>query len=196
MSPHDPHHDPEERPPGERKLQALFDATAPPPSQAQLHRLARAAAQVPERAKASPVRLWLRRPAPALGLAVAAAAAWFLLVGRGDPPPDGDGASSPTVAMTAPTEPTFEPVDDDGSAPLLDDGQEELALAVLDGEAEADPDEELGGDLDNPIAALDVGTAAMAGPLDGLDALFPVADDEESWALYGDALESLLEEDG
>ena len=36
----------------------------------------------------------------------------------------------------------------------------------------------------------------MAGPLDGLDALFPAADDEESWALYGDALESLLEEDG
>ena len=89
-----------------------------------------------------------------------------------------------------------EPLPDDGAPPLLDDGQEELALAVLDGEAETDPDEALGGDLDNPLASLDLGTAALAGPLDGLDALFPAEDDEESWALYGDAIASLLEEDG
>ncbi len=187
MSPHDPHHEPDE-------LQALFDATAEPPSQEQLHRLARTAAQIPERA-GSPIRVWLRRLVPAFGLAAAAVIAWLFVGGEGNPI---ETSPSPTVAMSAPPplDAGTEPLPDDGAPPLLDDGQEELALAVLDGEAETDPDEALGGDLDNPLASLDLGTAALAGPLDGLDALFPAEDDEESWALYGDAIASLLEEDG
>lgn len=191
MSPHDPQHEPDER-----ELQALFDATAEPASQDQIHRLARTAAQIPERATVSPLRLWVRRLVPTLGLAAAAAVAWFV-VKRGDDLPNGGGTPSPTVAMTAP-EPTGTTEDaiEDGRTPLLDDGQEELALAVLDGDVEADPDEDLGGDLDNPIAALDVGAAAVAGPLDGLDALFPTTDDDESWARYGDAIASVLGEDG
>ena len=184
MSDHDPT-------PEELELQALFDATAEEPSREALHRMARQAAQIPEQhPRVSPVTRWLRRLAPALALTAAATAGWFLLA---DPEPT-PGPPAPKVAVT--TDGTATPLSPDPArVPLLDEEQEEMALAVLDGEVDVDPDEELGDSLDNPLASLDMAGAAMGHPLDSLDVLFPGEDDDDL-ELYGDALDELLQEDG
>jgi hypothetical protein len=175
----------------ELQLRALFDATAEEPSPETLHRLARTAAQIPERHAVSPLRAWLRRLVPAIALAATATAAWLLLA----PPDEGDGTPVPRPTLAMSQSAPAPPVEPTPAVPLIDEEQQDLALAVLSAALEEDPDEDLGGELDDPLASLGM-EAVDAHPMDALAALFPPDDDEESFELYGDALSAALEEDG
>jgi hypothetical protein len=142
------------------KLGALFDKTAPEPEREQLERLARFAAQVPSRAVPAWKR-WLRR-APALGLALAGAAALAMWLGAA--PLSLDGAfPNPSVTMIE------EPFEDE--API--EAEDPLALVV-------DEDDEFV--LDDPLAALEI--AGGESPLALLDLLaLPEGDEElDSWS--------------
>jgi hypothetical protein len=145
----------------ERALQALFDETSSPPTQQQLHRMARAAAQIPEKSHARAGLLgWFGlsswRPALAFGFVGAAALAAWLAFGRG---PGTPGPAPPMAELTAPTpsaDPQLDPGTEDGEPIDLEkielatedepDWVEEDALAVLD-------DDDVAG---GPLAALDL----------------------------------------
>ncbi len=154
----DPRH-PEGRTPEERELQALFDATAEPASPEQLHRMARAAAQIPDAAAPA----WWRAVAryARVGLvaasAVAVAVVWLALSrdtpGTAPAPMAADSSteSPDTMATGSPA---------DGVAPDEETVEmlavlDEVDLQTLDG-VEADFDVSLAALEAPPLAALDV----------------------------------------
>lgn len=164
----------------ERRLQALFDQTAPAPEPDVLQRMARAAARIPESSVPWYRKLWLTRPW-AVGM-LATAAALTLIVGislddeatRRDP-----GA----VAASAPAE----------VPSASEDGLDELlAFEVTD-------------DLDGDVAALDADPLsawvdgdevmlASDSPLEALDLLFfDTLDDVDT---LGHAFDDVLAEGG
>jgi len=146
----------------ERRLQALFDATAAEPSQPQLDRLARGAATIPEQQPRLSWR-WLRIGAP---LALAAALALGVWLSREQGPQglpagpiaEGSGQTVPTAPPST-TEPSDEELDELALDFDLDDGDDDMIA------------------LDDPLAALDFGSAAMFSPGSLLDLLDPPDED-------------------
>jgi hypothetical protein len=113
----------------ERSLRALFDETAPPPDPAALSRMARAAAQIPERRLPWYRRLWSRQPA-LVGAVVAAAAALALVFAAGDDEPQGGPVASGSAPITSPDPaPTLA---QSAEVPVVDDIDELLAFDVAD----------------------------------------------------------------
>lgn len=165
MSDHD-HRTPDERLPEEEALQALFDATAEPPQPEQLHRMARAAAQIPETA----ARPWWRavarytRAGLVAASAVAIAAVVWINASR-DTPAD-IPRPGPVAIETTTTEP------DTMAQPVPDEETVEM-LALLD---EVDLQElgDVEADFDISLASLDT-----TQPLGVLDVLFLPEDDGE-----------------
>ncbi|RLB52753.1 MAG: hypothetical protein DRI90_21850 [Deltaproteobacteria bacterium] len=169
------------------RLQALFDATVPEPSQEQLDRMARASARIPEQV-GSGVMAWLRarwRPALALGFAGAATLVAALWLGGGwglGPKP------VPPVALTVPTAdlaPTTPPPEDD----VVLTPDEEAMIADLDITQDDEEQDVVEGD---PLAGLDL-DEGMADPFGVLDLLFP-PNDEPSLDEWSAAYDELLEE--
>jgi len=170
----------------ERRLQALFDHTARPPSQQQLDRMARASARIPEQVGGGWLG-WLRlrwRPAAALSVAGAAAlVAALWLGGVLEPAPQ----PKPPLAVTVPTAdlaPTVSVPQDE--VELTD--EEEALIADLIVEIEDEEDDVVESD---PLAALDV-VGGIAHPLDALDLLLPPEDDADldDWTTaYAELLE-------
>ncbi len=166
------------------RLQALFDATAPEPSQDQLDRMARASARIPEQLGRG-FMAWLQarwRPALALGLAGATAlvAALWLGGGWGLGPEPG-----PPVALTVPTgdlAPT-PPVPEEN---VVLTPEEEAMIADLDITQDDEEESMVEGD---PLAGLDL-DEGMEHPLEVLDLLFPPADETtlDEWSAAYDEL--------
>ena len=154
----------------ERDLQSLFDETAGAPTQDQLHRMARVAAQIPDRTKLpwyARWRSWLPKAAVA-SAAVAAAAAAVIVTQPDGPAPD---VTSPVaVTSTAPV-PTTPALPDEPSE--LDDDLDEELFAGID---DLDIDEILADEEDDDglLASADVDTAM---PMESLDVLIAADDD-------------------
>lgn len=165
------HHD-------EERLRALFDETAVDASDEALHRMARRAALIPEQAVAP----WWRRVAPWAAIAVAAAAALAIVVGRDAPSvaPNApiashrDATPAPDVAPdVAPQTAPYETVRDE---------EVEAWLALADDETLAEDDSS------DPLAALGDGS----GEFDALDMLFGT-DDDAGLELLIDAYATTME---
>jgi hypothetical protein len=147
------------------RLQALFDATVRQPSQVELDRMARAAAQLPER---TPARAWWARavtwPRLAAALVGVAAVAGALAIGLRDDP-----SHAVPIAQTGDpiASPGIEPFDEveEGLAIVTDD------IAWSDEELDAAWLETVGSD---PLAALD----GEEDPLGALDLLLAFDDDD------------------
>lgn len=130
----------------DKALHDLFDATSTAASDASLHRMARQAAQIPERQRS---QSWFRRARPvafAVGL-MAAGAATFLLVGDSWNHPSEPAVASKTASSGLGTEP-----DNSWLA--------ELGLGE-DGGLGADDEE----DDDDPLAGFSLGWSASLAPL-------------------------------
>ena len=159
------------------ELQALFDATAAEPEQPRLDRLARAAARIPG-ATARPWWRWLRLAIPATVAAALATAVWL---GRDQAPSPGDPVPIAQTQTPSPSAP-LAPIEDEAS-----DEEMELALDYDEIDDEPYPLD----DLDDPLAALDMG-AALASPASLIDLLDP-GDDEAALEVAADGFSALLE---